>query len=175
MICVNNHFLIIVPIETSNLSPMNLLVVTLWHLKHYHSEQYFATDLNLHQSTVNYFLSAVVNILHDCVDPELISLPVDMANRESGLLEHVNDSVHIIADKAYIGEDYVVIPRKKPHRRELTDEDKEFNRDINSARAAIENINQHLKAHAILGSIHGGGAIDNFEKVTKIVQVVSAL
>jgi hypothetical protein len=58
--------------------------------------------------------------------------------------------------------------------RELTDEDKEFNRDINSARAAIENINQRLKTYAILGSIYRG-AIDNFEKVTKIVQVVSAL
>ena len=34
--------------------------------------------------------------------------------RESGLLEHVNDSVQIVSDKGYIGEEYVVIgnPRK---------------------------------------------------------------
>ncbi|CAF4300808.1 unnamed protein product, partial [Rotaria sordida] len=138
------------------------------------------------QPAVNYFLSAIVDILHTCVYPELISLPVDLASRrtpheperqhklivdltfiaipepydseerkayyhaksptnyalriqiacdfrhqivhisecyhgsvhdltvlrESGLLEYVNDSVQIIADKAHIGEEYVVGPRK---------------------------------------------------------------
>ncbi len=165
--------------NTSLLSPMNLLVVTLWHLKHYHSEQYIATELNLNRSTVNYFLSEIVDILHLCVYPELISIPADIDNRttvhgpqqhhkrivdtncigipkpydseqrkayyyaksptnyalkiqidcdfhhsivhvsechrrsvhditilrESGILEYVNDSVQIIADKAYVGED----------------------------------------------------------------------
>lgn len=94
--------------------------------------------------------------------------------RDSGLLEHVNDSVQIIADKGYIGEENVIIPRKKPHGRELTNEDKEFNREINSARAAIENLNQRLKAHAILSGVYRG-PINNFHKATKIVQVVSAL
>ncbi|CAF1377390.1 unnamed protein product, partial [Rotaria sordida] len=94
--------------------------------------------------------------------------------RDSGLLEHVNDSVQIIADKGYIGEEDVVTQRKKPHGRELTDEDKEFNRDINSARATIENINQRLKTYAILGGVYRG-ASDNFHKATQIVQVVSAL
>jgi len=94
--------------------------------------------------------------------------------RESGLLEHLNDSVQIIADKGYIGEEYVVTPRKKPHGRELEEEDKEFNRNINSARAAIENINQRLKIYSILGDVYRG-AIDDYRKITKIVQVVSAL
>ncbi|CAF1206290.1 unnamed protein product [Didymodactylos carnosus] len=93
--------------------------------------------------------------------------------RESGLLEHVNDSVQIIADKGYIGEDYVITPRKKPRGRNLTSEDKDFNRDINSVRAAIENI-MRLKTHALLGGIYRG-AIDDFRKITKIAQVVSAL
>ncbi|CAF4234485.1 unnamed protein product [Rotaria sp. Silwood2] len=232
---------------TSYLSPMNLLVVTLWHLKHYHSERYIASELDLSQSAVNYFLSAVVDILHSCVYPELMSFPAGMDNRrilhgpeehhklivdstfitipqpdnlaqrkayyhaksstnyalkvqiacdfrhriihvsecyhesvhditvlrESGLLEHVNDSVQIIADKGCIGEEYVVIPRKKPHGRELTDEDNDFNRDINSARAAIENINQRLKTYAILGGVYRG-AVGDFHKVAKIVQVVCA-
>jgi hypothetical protein len=227
---------------------MNLLVVTLWYLKHYHSDRYIATEFDLSLSTVNYFLSAVVDILHSCVYPELISLPADMSNRtkahgpkehhklivdstfipipqpndldqrkayyhaksptnyavkiqiacdfrhrivhvskcyhgsvhdiailrESGLLEHVEESVQIIADKGYIGEQYVVTPRKKPHGRELTDEDKNFNRDINSARAALENINQRLKTYSILGSVYRR-AIDNFHKITKIIQVVAAL
>ena len=94
--------------------------------------------------------------------------------RNSGLLEHANDDVQIIGDKGYIGEEYVVTPRKKPHGRELTDEDKNFNWDINSARAAIENINQRLKTYAILGNVYRG-SIDDFHKATKLVQVVCAL
>ncbi|CAF4703068.1 unnamed protein product, partial [Rotaria sp. Silwood2] len=218
------------------------------YLKHYHSERYIATEANLTQKGVNYFLSSILDILHSCVYPELVSLPVDLASsrtphgperqhklivdstfiaipepydseerkayyhaksptnyalkvqiacdfchrivhvskcchgsvhditilRDSGLLEHVNDSVQIIADKGYIGEENVVTPRKKPHGRELTDKDKDFNRDINSARAAIENISQRLKSYAILGDVYRG-AIDNFHKATQIVQVVSAL
>ncbi|CAF4970618.1 unnamed protein product, partial [Rotaria sp. Silwood1] len=35
--------------------------------------------------------------------------------RESGLLEQTQEDVQIIADKGYIGEQYVIIPRKKPH------------------------------------------------------------
>jgi hypothetical protein len=227
---------------------MNLLVVTLWYLKHYHSERYIATELNLAQKTVYYFLSSVPDILHTCVYPELISLPADMSNRttahgpeehhklivdstfivilqpndstqrkayyhakrstnyalivkiacnfhhrivhvsecykgsvhditilrESGLLEHVNESVQIIADKGYISEEYVVTPRKKPHGRELAEDDKNFNRNINSTRAAIENINQRFKIYAILDSVYRG-TIDDFHKITKIAQVVSAL
>ncbi len=49
-----------------------------------------------------------------------------------------------------------------------------FNRDINSARAAIENINQRLKTYAILGSVYRA-AFDDFQKISKIVQIVSAL
>jgi hypothetical protein len=68
---------------TSYLSPTNLLLVTLWYLKHYHSERYIASELNLTQPAENYFLLAVVDILHSCVYPELISLPADMANRRT--------------------------------------------------------------------------------------------
>ncbi|CAF4727310.1 unnamed protein product, partial [Rotaria sp. Silwood2] len=74
----------------------------------------------------------------------------------------------------YIGEEYVVTPRKKHHGRELTNEDKDFNHEINSARAAIENINQRLKTYGILGGVYRGD-IDDFHKMTKITQVVSAL
>ncbi|CAF4681513.1 unnamed protein product, partial [Rotaria sp. Silwood2] len=235
-------------VNTTSLSPMNLLVVTLWYLKHYHSERYIATEVYLSPSTVHHILTEVVDILHSCVYPELVSLPANMDSRnaiheleehhklivdstsiavpqpddsqqrkayfysksatnyafkiqiacdfnhrivhvsecyhgsvhditilrESGLLEHVNDSVQIIADKAYIGEEYVITVKKKPHRDELTTEEKNVNHDINSARAAIENINQRIKTYAILGSVYRG-AIDDFDKITKISQVVCAL
>ena len=94
--------------------------------------------------------------------------------RESGLLEHTEEHVQIIVDKGYIGEQYVITPRKKPRGGELTVEDKDFNRLISSARAAIENINRRIKTYAILGSIYRG-AYDDFDKITRIAHVVSAL
>ncbi|CAF4951647.1 unnamed protein product [Rotaria sp. Silwood1] len=172
--------------DRSYLSPMNLLVVTLWYLKHYHSKRYISTELNLGQSTVKYFLTEVLDILHSCVYQELVSLPADLASRRSkhgpqqhhklivdsisiaipepsdanqrkaycygksstnyaikvqitcdfnhhivhvsdcyrgsthditilrnsGLLDYVEESVQIIADKGYIGEEYVITPKK---------------------------------------------------------------
>ena len=62
----------------------------------------------------------------------------------------------------------------KAYRGELTTEDKDFNHDLNSARAAIENINQHLKTYAILGSVYRG-TVDDFHQITRIAQVVSVL
>ncbi|CAF3833624.1 unnamed protein product [Rotaria sp. Silwood1] len=98
----------------------------------------------------------------------------DITNlRESRLLEHTEETVQIIADKGYVGGEYVITPKSKPRRSELTDEDKNFNRDI-SARAAIENINQRLKTYAILGGVYRR-PIDDFHKTTKIVHIVSAL
>ncbi|CAF3140860.1 unnamed protein product [Rotaria sp. Silwood2] len=230
------------------LSPINLLSVTLWYLKHYHSERYIAAELHFSQTTVNYFLSAMIDILYRCVYQKLVVLPDDMDDedtthgpeqyhklivdstcipidqpedreerktyyhgksptnygfkvqiacdfrhqivhvsecfkgsvhdltilRESGLLEYVEDNVQIIADKGYIGEPYVVTPRKKPRGGELTTEDKDFNRNICSARAAIENINQRMKQYAIIGHVYRGSYGD-FDKITKITRVVSAL
>ena len=66
------------------------------------------------------------------------------------------------------------ISRKKPHGRELTQEDTDLNRNSNSARAAIENINQHLKTYAILDSFYRG-PVDDFHKITKIIRVVATL
>ncbi|CAF3355046.1 unnamed protein product [Rotaria sp. Silwood2] len=70
-------------INTTSLSPMNLLVVTLWYLKHYHSERYIATEVNFSLSTVHHILTEVVDILHSCVYPELVSLPADMDSKNT--------------------------------------------------------------------------------------------
>lgn len=94
--------------------------------------------------------------------------------RASGLLQHTQENVQIIADKGYVGEHYVVTPRKKPHGGELTNVDKDFNRTISSARAAIENIDQRVKQYAILGNIYRGSFLD-VDKRTKIAHVVCAL
>ena len=91
-----------------------------------------------------------------------------------GLLEHVEGSVHIIGNKGYIRDEYVGIPRKKPHGRELIQEDIDFKCNINSSRVAIENINQRFKSYAILSSVCRG-PVDDFHKITKIIQIVVAL
>ncbi|CAF2846147.1 unnamed protein product [Rotaria sp. Silwood2] len=94
--------------------------------------------------------------------------------RESGILEHVEKAVQIIADKGYIGEQYIVTSGRKSHGGELTAENKNFKRDINSTRSTIENINQCLKIYAIFGSIYRG-PIDALCKITEIPQTISAL
>ena len=94
--------------------------------------------------------------------------------RELGLLEHIEESVQIIGDKAYIGKEYIVTPRKKPCGHELTQEDKDCSRDINSARVAIENMNQRLKTYTIFGGVYTG-RVNDFHKITKITQVVATL
>lgn len=40
--------------------------------------------------------------------------------RESGILEYTEENVQIIADRDYIGKQYLIIPKKKPSGRELT-------------------------------------------------------
>lgn len=87
-------------VNTSSLSPMNLLVVTLWYLKHYYSERYIATELNLPQRTVGYSLSSVLGILHSCVYSGLISLPADMSNITT---QHGTEEYHkLIVDSTFI-------------------------------------------------------------------------
>ena len=57
------------------LSPINLLRITLWYLKHCYSEHYIVAELRFNQTSVNYFLSTVVGILHSCICLKLIWLP----------------------------------------------------------------------------------------------------
>ncbi|CAF3736711.1 unnamed protein product [Rotaria sordida] len=221
--CSHKNYRLTNSATTSYFSPMNMLVVTLWHLKHYHSECYIASESNLSQPAVNYLLSTVADILHSCVYPELVSIPanVSISRTPHGLQQYhklIVDSTFIAIPEPYDSEqrkayyhakrstnyalkvqiacdfhhrivhvsecfrgsvhDITILRESEllehPHGRELTDEDKNFNHGINSARAAIENINQRLKAYAILSGVYRG-TIDDFHKATKIVQVVRAL
>ncbi|CAF1274018.1 unnamed protein product [Rotaria sordida] len=234
--------------NTPYLLPINLLSITLLYLKHYHSLDYIATELNFGKSTIHYFLSSVIDILYSPVYSKLILLFDDMDDettihgpeeshklivdstfvaiyqpedseqrkmyyhaksltnyafkiqiacdfnyrivhvskcypgsvhditilRESGLLEHTKEHLQIIADTGYIGEQYVITPKKKSRGGELTAEDKDINRSISSARVAIENINQRIKTYTILRSTYKG-TYDDLDKITKISRVVAAL
>ena len=64
--------------------------------------------------------------------------------------------------------------QKKNRSRELTSEDKDSNRSICSARAAIENINQRIKEYVIVGNIYRR-PYDDFGKISKIAHVLFAL
>ena len=50
-------------------------------------------------------------------------------------------------------QEYVVTLRKKSHEREITQEDKDFNYDINKEIVAMENINQRLKIYTIVDGV----------------------
>ena len=76
---------------------MNLLVVILglWHLKHYHSEHYIASELNISYQVVYYLLSAVVDILHSCVYSPFVFLPAALANKRTPHHKLIVDSTFI--------------------------------------------------------------------------------
>ncbi|MEI2779442.1 MAG: transposase family protein [Tetrasphaera sp.] len=70
------------------------------------------------------------------------------ALRASGLLDG-NRAATIIADKGYIGAG-LITPIKKPPKGELTDDRKQFNKELNAIRATIERTIAHLKTWRIL-------------------------
>ncbi|MEI2775253.1 MAG: transposase family protein [Tetrasphaera sp.] len=70
------------------------------------------------------------------------------ALRASGLLDGDRDAT-IIADKGYIGAG-LITPIKKPPKGELTDDRKQFNKELNAIRATIERTIAHLKTWRIL-------------------------
>ncbi|CAF3155201.1 unnamed protein product [Rotaria sp. Silwood2] len=64
------------------------------------NKQHTDSAINLGPSTVNYLLSEVVDILHSCVYPELISLSGDMSNRTT---PHGPEEHHkLIVDSTFI-------------------------------------------------------------------------
>jgi hypothetical protein len=54
-----------------------------------------------------------------------------------------------VGDKGYVGND-MTTPVKKPRHRDLTDTDKDFNKQVNKIRYVIEQVISHLKNWTIL-------------------------
>ncbi|CAF4129194.1 unnamed protein product [Rotaria sordida] len=107
--CSHKNYRLTNSAVTSYLSPMNMLVVTLWYLKHYHTERYISSELDLSQPAVNYLLSTVVDILHPCVYPELISIPTNLSSSKTphGPQQHhklIVDSTFIAIPEPYDSE-----------------------------------------------------------------------
>ncbi|MEI2779431.1 MAG: transposase family protein [Tetrasphaera sp.] len=70
------------------------------------------------------------------------------ALRTHGVLD-TEDLLTIVADKGYIGAG-LITPIKKPPGGELTDDRKQFNKELNAIRATIERTIAHLKTWRIL-------------------------
>jgi DDE superfamily endonuclease len=98
--------------------------------------------------------------------------------RESGLLNQTSDTARIIADRGYQGNLGVITParRKGKRNRELAQlEDERTKRhELETERAAIENINKRLKDWEIIRGRYRGG-YDNTEYIDPIIRVVCAL
>ena len=80
-----------------------------------------------------------------------------------------------MGDKAYIGIDHPfliwTIPKKKPPGRELTDEEKETNRQISSVRIRVEHPNAYMKHFNILGNRYRS-SIDKSELPFKTIAAI---
>jgi hypothetical protein len=63
------------------------------------------------------------------------------------------DNQQFDGDKAYVGEDNINTPQKKPRNGELTDEQKEENKIFSTSRIFIEHVMRRLKIPRITGSL----------------------
>jgi DDE superfamily endonuclease/Helix-turn-helix of DDE superfamily endonuclease len=57
----------------------------------------------------------------------------------------LSDSLRFIGDKAYVGRDNTTTPHKRPPKGELTDEQKEFNRNLSQKRVFVEHVIRVIK------------------------------
>lgn len=98
--------------------------------------------------------------------------------RQSGILQQMNDQTKAIGDKGYLGRLGIIVPKKKRRKvsREvaLLQEEKERTHELQSERAAIENINSRVKQWHIIRDTWTL-SYDTFEFVDKIVRCVCAL
>ena len=94
--------------------------------------------------------------------------------RNSIISTLVNTLRKVVADKAYIGSNNVVTPKKTPRTRELSEAEEQMNAEISNVRVRIENMFQRMKVYNIVGSVYRGDRED-FTLLTQIVKVVAAL
>jgi hypothetical protein len=80
--------------------------------------------------------------------------------RESGTLQQASASSLILGDKGYAGQLGIVTPQKKSRKRSrellALEEDKVKRHELESERAAIENINQRVKQWHIISGVYRG-------------------
>lgn len=83
---------------------------------------------------------------------------------------------HVIAalgDKAYQGHPYLYVPHKRYSGKRMTQQKKEYNKHLSSARVIVENVNKRLEDWKVIGSVYRGQRDAEF--VSKIVRVIVSL
>jgi hypothetical protein len=98
--------------------------------------------------------------------------------RESGILQQASASSLIIGDKGYAGQLGIITPQKKTRKRSrellALEEETVKRHELESERAAIENINQRVKQwHIISGVYRGENHCTSF--IDPVIRVVCAL
>jgi hypothetical protein len=97
---------------------------------------------------------------------------------ESGLLQQSSDTSRIIGDKGYIGQLGVMTPARRGKKRNLElarlEDERTKRHELESERAAIENINERLKQWHIISDAYRG-QYPNTDLIDPIVRVVCAL
>ena len=98
--------------------------------------------------------------------------------RESGVLQQQSETSRIIGDRGYEGKLDIVTPmtKRKKRSRELLalESEKDRKHELETERAAIENINGRVKEWKIIGSVYRGGS-HHHTFIDRVIRVVCAL
>ena len=98
--------------------------------------------------------------------------------RQSGILKQMNSDTKAIGDKGYIGQLGIITPARKKRKvsREIAmlQDEKERRHELESKRAAIENINSRVKQWNIIRYVWEQDYSD-YTFINKVVRVVCAL
>jgi hypothetical protein len=72
---------------------------------------------------------------------------------------------------------YLITPHKYPSNRKLTPEEKNYNRQLSSIRAVVEQVQERIKNFSVLGTLYRGKKHDTAELLflNSIVKVVGSL
>lgn len=76
--------------------------------------------------------------------------------RESRVPGLLSNSKKAVGDSAYQGEPNFVVPHKKPRGRELSRQQKLYNKQVGHVRVAVENVFKRLKDFGIISDIYRG-------------------
>jgi hypothetical protein len=91
--------------------------------------------------------------------------------RDSSAFEFISQEKKALGDSAYIGEPNVIVPYKKPSRRQLRRNEKLFNKQVSHVRIIVENVFKRVKDFKIISQIYRGDyhKLADFNCIFKLV------
>src|SRR5579872_7336191 len=76
--------------------------------------------------------------------------------RESDALELISEQRKVLGDSAYQGEANLIVPFKKPRKRNLRLKEKLFNKQVSHVRIIVENVFKRVKDFKIISKKYRG-------------------